>query len=199
MFTGNNARKPKPLCISISKGVDGYRVFQKSRFTTSRSASSRHSRPEGGSFKGIRVPCHVCHKEIDTKSMTRHLRDQHDQGPQKGLEYPKRPSKSGITTSGSTTGSNRSILETKSGTTTTNKDVDIVTESEENIDYCIVCEHVGELLLCDTCPRSYHLVCLEPELEDPPEGILLFQLLYFYYKYYNFISIFVESRYLQFY
>jgi len=24
--------------------------------------------------------------------------------------------------------------------------------------------------LCDTCPRAYHLVCLDPELEDTPEG-----------------------------
>ena len=63
-------------------------------------------------------------------------------------------------------------MEAKSEKTTNIKSTDqTVTESEENIDYCIVCEHVGELLLCDTCPRSYHLVCLEPELEDPPEGI----------------------------
>ena len=34
-------------------------------------------------FKGIRVPCHICHKEFDSKSLTRHLRDQHNQGPQK--------------------------------------------------------------------------------------------------------------------
>lgn len=24
--------------------------------------------------------------------------------------------------------------------------------------------------MCDTCPRAYHLVCLEPELEEAPEG-----------------------------
>ena len=24
--------------------------------------------------------------------------------------------------------------------------------------------------MCDTCPRAYHLVCLEPELEETPEG-----------------------------
>ena len=34
-------------------------------------------------FKGFRVPCHICHKEFDSKSLTRHLRDQHNQGPQK--------------------------------------------------------------------------------------------------------------------
>ena len=25
-------------------------------------------------------------------------------------------------------------------------------------------------MLCDTCPRAYHLVCLEPPLDEAPEG-----------------------------
>ncbi|XP_015781829.1 chromodomain-helicase-DNA-binding protein Mi-2 homolog [Tetranychus urticae] len=37
-------------------------------------------------------------------------------------------------------------------------------------DYCDVCQQGGEIILCDTCPRAYHLVCLEPELEEAPEG-----------------------------
>uniref|UniRef100_A0A8C2G7H5 Chromodomain helicase DNA binding protein 3 n=1 Tax=Cyprinus carpio TaxID=7962 RepID=A0A8C2G7H5_CYPCA len=37
-------------------------------------------------------------------------------------------------------------------------------------DYCEVCQQGGEIILCDTCPRAYHLVCLEPELEKAPEG-----------------------------
>lgn len=37
-------------------------------------------------------------------------------------------------------------------------------------DYCEVCQQGGEIILCDTCPRAYHLVCLEPELEETPEG-----------------------------
>jgi chromodomain-helicase-DNA-binding protein 4 len=24
--------------------------------------------------------------------------------------------------------------------------------------------------LCDTCPKAYHLVCLDPELDEAPEG-----------------------------
>ncbi|KAJ3585173.1 hypothetical protein NHX12_013894, partial [Muraenolepis orangiensis] len=32
-------------------------------------------------------------------------------------------------------------------------------------DYCEVCQQGGEIILCDTCPRAHHLVCLEPELE----------------------------------
>ncbi|KPM11913.1 chromodomain-helicase-DNA-binding protein Mi-2-like protein [Sarcoptes scabiei] len=49
-------------------------------------------------------------------------------------------------------------------------------DSEENgyetdhQDYCEVCQQGGEIILCDTCPRAYHLVCLEPELEEAPEG-----------------------------
>ena len=33
-----------------------------------------------------------------------------------------------------------------------------------------VCQQGGEIILCDTCPRAYHLVCLDPELEEAPEG-----------------------------
>src|SRR5699024_2893536 len=31
----------------------------------------------------------------------------------------------------------------------------------ENRDYCEICDQVGELLLCDTCPRAYHLLCMD--------------------------------------
>lgn len=37
-------------------------------------------------------------------------------------------------------------------------------------DYCTVCQQGGEIILCDTCPKAYHLVCLDPELEEAPEG-----------------------------
>lgn len=33
-----------------------------------------------------------------------------------------------------------------------------------------MCQQGGEIILCDTCPRAYHLVCLEPELDEAPEG-----------------------------
>uniref|UniRef100_A0A0R3XBN0 PHD-type domain-containing protein n=1 Tax=Hydatigena taeniaeformis TaxID=6205 RepID=A0A0R3XBN0_HYDTA len=38
-------------------------------------------------------------------------------------------------------------------------------------DYCDVCQQGGNIMLCDTCPRAYHLVCLDPELEEVPEGV----------------------------
>lgn len=40
----------------------------------------------------------------------------------------------------------------------------------EHQDYCDVCQQGGEIILCDTCPKAYHLVCLDPELEEAPEG-----------------------------
>ncbi|KAK8383258.1 hypothetical protein O3P69_011625 [Scylla paramamosain] len=43
-------------------------------------------------------------------------------------------------------------------------------QSPPNQDYCEVCQQGGEIILCDTCPKAYHLVCLEPELEEAPEG-----------------------------
>lgn len=43
-------------------------------------------------------------------------------------------------------------------------------EPIENQDYCEICNQCGELLLCDTCPRAYHLVCME-DVKDVPTGI----------------------------
>ncbi|XP_043270703.1 chromodomain-helicase-DNA-binding protein Mi-2 homolog isoform X3 [Venturia canescens] len=55
----------------------------------------------------------------------------------------------------------------KKKTKTTSKFPDGETDHQ---DYCEVCQQGGEIILCDTCPRAYHLVCLEPELEETPEG-----------------------------
>lgn len=56
-------------------------------------------------------------------------------------------------------------------TRTTNKFPDSEAGYEtDHQDYCEVCQQGGEIILCDTCPRAYHLVCLDPELEDTPEG-----------------------------
>lgn len=30
----------------------------------------------------------------------------------------------------------------------------------EHQDYCEVCQQGGEIILCDTCPKAYHLVCI---------------------------------------
>uniref|UniRef100_A0A915CFX8 Chromodomain-helicase-DNA-binding protein 3 n=2 Tax=Parascaris univalens TaxID=6257 RepID=A0A915CFX8_PARUN len=37
-------------------------------------------------------------------------------------------------------------------------------------DYCEVCQQGGEIILCDTCPKAYHMVCLDPDMEEAPEG-----------------------------
>lgn len=41
---------------------------------------------------------------------------------------------------------------------------------DTNDDFCFVCRGGGDLLLCDKCTNSYHLHCLDPPLESPPEG-----------------------------
>ena len=35
---------------------------------------------------------------------------------------------------------------------------------------CAVCGGAGELLLCDDCPRAWHLHCSVPVLDAVPEG-----------------------------
>ena len=50
------------------------------------------------------------------------------------------------------------------------KKKDFANDETEHQEYCEVCKQGGEIILCDTCPRAYHLVCLEPELTEAPEG-----------------------------
>ncbi|MBN3292025.1 PF21A protein, partial [Polypterus senegalus] len=38
-------------------------------------------------------------------------------------------------------------------------------------DFCSVCRRSGQLLMCDTCSRVYHLDCLEPPLKTIPKGM----------------------------
>ncbi|XP_077451903.1 PHD finger protein 21A isoform X13 [Stigmatopora argus] len=38
-------------------------------------------------------------------------------------------------------------------------------------DFCTVCRRSGQLLMCDTCSRVYHLDCLEPALKSIPKGM----------------------------
>ena len=35
---------------------------------------------------------------------------------------------------------------------------------------CFVCDDGGDLLMCERCPRVYHLNCLKPPLAKVPEG-----------------------------
>ncbi|CAI5442254.1 unnamed protein product [Caenorhabditis angaria] len=43
-------------------------------------------------------------------------------------------------------------------------------EDEDHQDFCEVCKQGGEIVLCDTCPRAYHTVCIDENMEQPPEG-----------------------------
>lgn len=43
-------------------------------------------------------------------------------------------------------------------------------EEDENEDVCAECREDGKLILCDVCPRSYHLHCAHPPLKKVPRG-----------------------------
>ncbi|CAD6191489.1 unnamed protein product [Caenorhabditis auriculariae] len=43
-------------------------------------------------------------------------------------------------------------------------------EEEEHNDTCEICKQTGDVILCDTCPRVYHLVCIDENMEAVPEG-----------------------------
>ena len=38
---------------------------------------------------------------------------------------------------------------------------------------CEFCKDAGELILCEYCPRAYHLKCLNPPQVDIPDGAWL--------------------------
>ncbi|XP_077317948.1 PHD finger protein 21A isoform X2 [Lithobates pipiens] len=45
------------------------------------------------------------------------------------------------------------------------------TDADIHEDFCSVCRKSGQLLMCDTCSRVYHLDCLEPPLKAIPKGM----------------------------
>ncbi|KAA8893444.1 hypothetical protein FN846DRAFT_787968 [Sphaerosporella brunnea] len=42
---------------------------------------------------------------------------------------------------------------------------------QENDDVCASCSGAGRFLCCERCPRSFHFSCLNPPLEDVPDGM----------------------------
>ncbi|KAM9782528.1 chromodomain-helicase-DNA-binding protein 4 [Neosynchiropus ocellatus] len=72
-------------------------------------------------------------------------------------------------------GSNRSSSRSKKKSKSAKKKKKVETEDGDGYetdhqDYCEVCQQGGEIILCDTCPRAYHMVCLDPDMEKAPEG-----------------------------
>ncbi|GJJ12447.1 hypothetical protein Clacol_006689 [Clathrus columnatus] len=50
--------------------------------------------------------------------------------------------------------------------------MDVSNGNHYNEDHCSSCRDIGNLLYCDGCPRSFHLWCLDPPMDnhDVPEG-----------------------------
>uniref|UniRef100_A0A8C9VXT5 PHD finger protein 21A n=1 Tax=Scleropages formosus TaxID=113540 RepID=A0A8C9VXT5_SCLFO len=48
---------------------------------------------------------------------------------------------------------------------------DHLSKGDIHEDFCTVCRRSGQLLMCDTCSRVYHLDCLEPPLKAIPRGM----------------------------
>ena len=44
------------------------------------------------------------------------------------------------------------------------------TKEKKNRDTCSICRNGGDLLLCDRCPKSFHLECLKLKESLIPEG-----------------------------
>eukprot|EP00117_Sycon_ciliatum_P029689 scpid8153/ scgid23581/ Bromodomain adjacent to zinc finger domain protein 1A; Cbp146 len=53
---------------------------------------------------------------------------------------------------------------------TTSLSSKVLVSGEIDRDICFICRDGGELLLCDTCPRCYHLYCTNPPLAVIPDG-----------------------------
>nr|XP_046202305.1 PHD finger protein 21A-like isoform X3 [Oncorhynchus gorbuscha] len=48
---------------------------------------------------------------------------------------------------------------------------DPLSQGDIHEDFCTVCRRSGQLLMCDTCARVYHLDCLAPPLKTIPRGM----------------------------
>ena len=48
--------------------------------------------------------------------------------------------------------------------------VDTLSEDYSN-DFCVICRNGGDLLICDYCPRVYHLQCHVPSIHVKPEYV----------------------------
>ncbi|XP_057186261.1 PHD finger protein 21A isoform X7 [Triplophysa rosa] len=48
---------------------------------------------------------------------------------------------------------------------------DPLSKGDVHEDFCTVCRRSGQLLMCDTCSRVYHLDCLDPPLKNIPKGM----------------------------
>ncbi|GEQ70032.1 hypothetical protein JCM33374_g3708 [Metschnikowia sp. JCM 33374] len=42
-------------------------------------------------------------------------------------------------------------------------------DANDNDDFCSTCGGTGVFICCDSCPRSFHLLCCDPPLRDVPE------------------------------
>nr|XP_055075781.1 chromodomain-helicase-DNA-binding protein 4a [Misgurnus anguillicaudatus]XP_055075782.1 chromodomain-helicase-DNA-binding protein 4a [Misgurnus anguillicaudatus] len=71
---------------------------------------------------------------------------------------------------GSNSRSSRSSAKKKAKKKTKKGDEEGDGYETDHQDYCEVCQQGGEIILCDTCPRAYHMVCLDPDMEKAPEG-----------------------------
>ncbi|KAJ8334430.1 hypothetical protein SKAU_G00400690 [Synaphobranchus kaupii] len=71
---------------------------------------------------------------------------------------------------GSNSRCSRSKKKTKTAKKKKKVDEDADGYETDHQDYCEVCQQGGEIILCDTCPRAYHMVCLDPDMEKAPEG-----------------------------
>lgn len=67
-----------------------------------------------------------------------------------------------------------SIANLPSNSTDTNNGAGLGSPNEviENDDFCSACLQTGSFLCCDTCPKSFHFLCLNPPLnpDNLPEG-----------------------------
>ncbi|KAM0057228.1 putative DNA helicase chromatin regulator PHD family [Helianthus debilis subsp. tardiflorus] len=58
----------------------------------------------------------------------------------------------------------------ESHATTSPKDKSKAKGHDGNYYECAICDLGGELLCCDSCPKTYHIACLDPPLKQIPHG-----------------------------
>ncbi|XP_045826847.1 protein CHROMATIN REMODELING 4 [Trifolium pratense] len=82
-----------------------------------------------------------------------------------GKEQPNGKEDNSVASESSRNASTKRMLNTEEGTANAKK------KGHDGYFYeCVICDLGGNLLCCDSCPRTYHLQCLDPPLKRIPMG-----------------------------
>ncbi|KAI6653320.1 Chromodomain helicase DNA binding protein 4 L homeolog [Oopsacas minuta] len=123
--------------------------------------------------------CPQCHKIFhEEHSLTRHIKLVHD-GKIDTIQKVKLSEES--YSNSSSEGDDDDLYQSATGDPNYSEDdpprpprikntSDMKGEDSDHQDHCFYCKDGGELLCCDRCPKTFHVYCLNPPMQEIPDG-----------------------------